>query len=95
MITDSVRRFLVSAPDEHLVRFHQAVGQTLNGIERRQQTVIYTCFAEHADFALRAAEQADVTLQELEIVDDEETYPVRLLGSHGLTWIRPSLRGRD
>jgi hypothetical protein len=92
-MTDGVRRFLVTAPDDHLHRFHLAVALTLNGIERREQTVIYTCFAEHADLALRVAEQADVTLQELEIADDgEEIYPVRRLGSHGLTWVRPSLR---
>jgi hypothetical protein len=92
-MTDTVRRFLVTAPDEQLARFHLVVALTLNGIERREQTVIYTCLAEHADFARQAAERADVTLQELEIDDaGEETYPVRHLGSHGLTWVRPSLR---
>ncbi len=85
----SVRRFLVTAPDDHLHRFHLAVALTLNGIERRDQTVFYTCFAEDADFALREAERADVTVQELEIADGDEVYPVRRLGSHGLTWARP------
>jgi hypothetical protein len=95
VIADGVRRFLVTAPDDHLQRFHFAVALVLNGIERREQTVIYTCFAEHVAFALRLAEQADVTLQELEIADDgEEVYPVRRLGSHGLTWVRPSLRAQ-
>jgi|ERR1043166_2518351 hypothetical protein len=94
MATDSVRRFLVTGPDDNLARFHLAVAFTLNGLERREQTVIYTCFAEHADLALRAAEQTDVTVQELEIhgTTNEELYPVRHLGSHGLKWIRPSLR---
>ena len=94
MPTDTVRRFLVTGPNDHLARFHLAVAFTLNGIERREQTVIYTCFAEHAAFALEAAERTDVTLQELEIDqgDGEEHYPVRHLGSHGLTWVRPSLR---
>lgn len=93
-MTDSVRRWLVTGPDDNLQRFHVAVALVLNGIERREQTVIYTCFAEHAEFARRLAEQADVTLQELEIADGEEVYPVRRLGSHGLTWVRPSLRVR-
>jgi hypothetical protein len=51
--------------------------------------------AEDAVFALQVAEQADVTVQEIagqEIAGGEETYPVRRLGSHGLTWIRPALR---
>jgi hypothetical protein len=91
--SDSVRRFLVTAPDDNLQRFHLAVAMTLNGIERREQTVIYTCFAEDAALALQAAEQADVTVQELEMEDGEEVYPVRRLGSHGLTWVRPSRRG--
>jgi hypothetical protein len=90
--TDSVRRFLVTAPDAHLTQFHLLVALTLNGLERREQTVSYTCMAEDAEFALQAAELADVTLQELEIADGEEIYPVRRLGSHGLTWVRPSLR---
>jgi hypothetical protein len=91
--TDSVRRFLVTAPDDNLIKFHILVALTLNGIERREQTVIYTCFGEHSAFAaLQAAEWADVTLQELEIENGEEVYPVRRLGSHGLTWVRPSLR---
>jgi hypothetical protein len=90
--TDRVRRFLVTAPDEQLVTFHLLVAMTLNGIERREQTVIYTCLAEHAAFAFLSAEQADVTLQELEIENGEEVYPVRRLGTHGLTWVRPSAR---
>ncbi len=85
----SVRRFLVTAPDDHLRRFHLAVAMRLNGLERRDQTVFYTCLAEDADFALRIAERADVTVQELEIADGDEVYPVRRLGSHGLTWARP------
>ncbi len=93
MEDDGVRRFLVTAPDEQLTRFHLAVAMTLNGIERREQTVIYTCFAEHAEFALHVAARADVTVQVLETADGEEVYPVLRLGSHGLTWVRPSLRG--
>ena len=41
-MTDSVRRFLVTGPDEQLARFHLTVAFTLNGIERRDQTVFYT-----------------------------------------------------
>lgn len=90
--TDGVRRFLVTAPDENLARFHLAVAMNLNGLERRQQTVFYTCMSEDAELALLAAAQFDVTLQELKIADGEEVYPVWRLGSHGLTWVRPSLR---
>lgn len=93
MMIDSVRRFLVTAPDDHLQRFHIAVASVLNAIERRGQTVFYTCMAEHAGFVLRIAERADVTLQEIvgrEIRGGEETYPVLRLGSHSLMWVRPS-----
>jgi hypothetical protein len=92
MTERGVRGFLVTGPDEHIARFHLAVAVILNGLERRGHTVFYTCFAEHVEFALQTAERADVTVQEVEIVDDEETYPVRRLGSHGLTWVKPSLR---
>lgn len=85
---DSVRRFLVTAPDENLTSFHLSIAFVLNGIERRQQTVIYTCMREDSAFAMKAAEAADVTLQEIEIVDDVETYPVLRLGRHGLQWQR-------
>jgi hypothetical protein len=88
--TDSVRRFLVTAPDDHLQAFHLGVSFTLNAIERRGQTVFYTCMAEDAALPFEVAVLADVTLQELEIEADDEVYPVRHLGSHGLTWVRPS-----
>ncbi len=91
---DSVRRFLVTAPDDNLTRFHFVVAMNLNGLERRQQTVFYTCMAEDAELALLSARQFDVTLQELEIANGEEVYPVRHLGSHGLTWVRPPRRRR-
>lgn len=93
--TDSVRRFLATAPDDNLARFHFVVAMNLNGLERRQQTVFYTCLAEDVELALLAAERFDVTLQELEIADGDEVYPVRRLGSHGLTWVRPSRTDRE
>ncbi len=95
-MADSVRRFLVTAPDDQLTRFHLLVALKLNGIERREQTVIYTCFDQDAviELVLSAADEADVTLQELEIENGDEVYPVRRLGSHGLTWVRPSERAR-
>lgn len=93
--TDSVRRFLVTAPDHNLSLFHLAVAMTLNGLERRQQTMFYACMAEDAAFAFLAAEEADVTLQEVEIADGDERYPVRRLGSHGLTWVRPLRRSNN
>jgi hypothetical protein len=90
--TDRVRRFLVTAPDDHLTRFHFVVAMNLNALERRQQTLFYTCMAEDAELAFLAAKQFDVTLQEVEIADGEEVYPVRHLGSHELTWVRPTPR---
>jgi hypothetical protein len=94
---ESVRRFLVTGPADHLTRFHLAVAIRLNGLERRDETAFYTCMAEDADFALQAAERADVTVQEIIIAMSPhgiavETYPVLRLGSHALTWVRPSLR---
>jgi hypothetical protein len=86
--TDSVRRFLVTGPDDNLVRFHLAVCMRLNTIERRAHTVAYTCFAEDADFALRAAARCDVTVQEIEFTDAGEEYPLRRTGSHGMRWTR-------
>lgn len=87
--TDSVRRFLVTGPDENLQRFHVAVAfHKLNYIERREQTLAYTCFAEDADFALQVAEHADVTVQEIEFAGDAEQYPTLRAGSHGMKWTR-------
>lgn len=87
-LTDAVRRFLVTGPTENLHKFHLVACWRLNGIEQRNQTVIYTCLSEDAAFAQRAADAADVTLQEIEIVNNEETYPVLRLGTHGLQWER-------
>ena len=86
--TDGVRRFLVTGPDDNLMRFHLAVCTRLNAIERRRQTVIYTCFAKDAAFALEAAERCDVTVQEIEFTDaGDEEYPVRHTASHGMQWV--------
>ncbi len=93
-MTDGVHRFLVTGPDDALTRFHFIVAMNLNGLERREQTVFYTCLAEDVELALLTAKRFDVTLQELEIEDGAEVYPVRHLGSHGLTWVPPSERAR-
>lgn len=87
-MTDDVRRFLVTGPDANLHGFHLAVCFRLNGLERRGQTVFYTCWAEDAAWALRIAERFDLTVQEVEIAAGVEQYPVRQLGTHGETWRR-------
>ena len=83
-----VRRFLVSGPDEPLLRFHFAVFATLNLIERRGQTLFYTCLAEDAPRAFLEAARCDVTVQEIHGAGADETYELLTMGSHELQWRR-------
>lgn len=69
----SVRSFLITGPDENLTRFHLPVCMTLNAIDRRKQTVRYMCMGEDADFAIAAAKDSDVTMQEIVAVGRENT----------------------
>jgi len=87
-----VYSLLITAPDEHLQRYHLAVCALLNPIERRGQTVFYTCLSDDYGTAANAADTHDVTLQELVIENGLETYPVKILGSHQMQWVRPSAR---
>jgi hypothetical protein len=78
-----VNGILVSGTDEQLSRFHLAVCMTLNGIDRRRQTVRYTVFDKHLDPALKCAEANGVTVQRIERDNDGiETYPVLVQGQH-------------
>ena len=84
----SVRGFLVTGPDQNLMDFHLSVCLLLNSIDRRRQTVRYTCLAEDADLALAAAQQADVSVQEIHGAADTETYQTLHTGTHGMVWER-------
>jgi hypothetical protein len=64
-MSNGVTRFLASGTDGQLTDFHLRVCFLLNAIERRGQTVFYTCMGEDREEALRAAGKAGVTLQEL------------------------------
>jgi len=84
----SVRGLLVTGPDVNLMKFHFGVCFLLNGLDRREQTVHYTCMGEDADFALEAARKADVSVQEIIGAADKETYHTLHLGTHGMLWQR-------
>jgi len=51
--------FLVTGPDTNLMDFHFAVCLLLNGLDRRGQTVHYTCLGEDADLARAALQETD------------------------------------
>lgn len=61
----SVKGLLVTGPEAALQEFHLRVCWLLNNIDRRGQTVHYSCMAEDLDTALAAAKNADVTVQEI------------------------------
>lgn len=42
----SVTRFLASGSDEVLNSFHMCASYALNAIERKKQTIFYTCMGE-------------------------------------------------
>jgi hypothetical protein len=54
----------------------------LNGIERRADTVSYTCFEEDRWFAVAAAEKIGVTMEEIVRNDGEEDYEMVVQGEH-------------
>lgn len=53
---------LVTGSNESLVKFHLSVFLCLNSLDRRKQTIHYTCMAEHLPMAIDAAKAANVTL---------------------------------
>ncbi len=78
----SVRRFLVTGTDDQITDFHMRVGSNLNAIERRGQTVFYTCVAEDAAAALSIAGEVGVIVQEW----DEEKWRVIVGAGPGWQW---------
>ena len=78
--------FLVTGPDTNLMDFHFAVCLLLNGLDRRDQTVHYTCLAKDRDLALAAARRADVSVQEIHGAAGTERYETLHTGTHGLLW---------
>lgn len=71
---------LVTGSNESLVKFHLSVFLCLNSLDRRKQTIRYTCMAEHLPMAIDAAKAADVTLQRIDIVGFSEFYPTLVRG---------------
>ncbi len=59
-----VHRFLMSGIDDQIRDFHLQVCAALNAIERRGQTMFYTCLSEDREMALETARQTKVTVQE-------------------------------
>lgn len=70
----SVRRLLVTGTDAQLLDFHLAVCLALNAIERRGNTIAYTCMAESWDEAILVAKKVGATVQEIHGAGDSETY---------------------
>ena len=61
-----VTRLLVSGTDDQLMHFHAAMCPLLNDIERRGQTVFYTCMKEDRDVAIEHGRNVGVTMQEMD-----------------------------
>jgi hypothetical protein len=59
-----VTRLLVSGTDDVRFRFHLAVCMLLNAIDRRRETVLYTCMREDRVGALKIGRQVGATVQE-------------------------------
>lgn len=79
--SDSVKRLLVSSDDSSLMRFHLQVCMIVNVIERRKQTVLYTCMKEDFDFVFQVAKKSNVTMQEINRVDGKEVYQILIQGN--------------
>ncbi len=89
-----VHSLLITGPEEARSMFHLRVCNVLNLIEGRGDTIRYTCFSEDLPKAMKAAQEDDVTVQEIENVGSQEIYPVRHMGSHRLTWEKPKVEPR-
>ena len=70
----SVRKFLVTGGTDDLWAFNIATSFACNFIDRRWDTLYYTCMGEDADVPIKAAEVHGVTLEEIKSVGDEEIY---------------------
>lgn len=85
---NGVFSLLVTGNNESLIKFHLSVFLCLNSLDRRKQTIRYTCMAERLPMAIDAAKVAGVTLQKIERVGVSEVYPTLVHGDM-LGW-RPS-----
>lgn len=81
----TVRRFLVTAPDERRREMWGATAPYANWIERREQTWLVTCFDENAEHFLNAARAVDATVEELYGAGSDERYAL-LVGEPGSGW---------
>lgn len=61
----SVHRLLITGSDAVLWRFHLGVALRLNGLERRDQTVLYTCMEDDLPAVIEHARACGATLQRL------------------------------
>lgn len=74
-----VHRLLATGDDDQLDAFHFRARFRLNSIERRGQTVFYTCLAEDLADAIELAKLSGITLQEIlptSVKEDPASYPV-------------------
>jgi len=69
-----VTRFLVSGTDDQLSDLHLEMCFAMNLIERRKQTLFYTCMAEDRDNAVSAAKSAGVTMQEMDTSQEPKKF---------------------
>jgi hypothetical protein len=86
-----VHSLLATGTEDDLRLFNFVVSLYLNCIDRRAQTVRYTCGAEHLEFAKEAAQTNQIVLQEIVRTDDGETYPA-LVGDASKGWPPPRNR---
>ena len=82
---NTIFSLLATGGNGSLVKFHLAVMLYLNSIDRRKQTIRYTCLAEHLPLAVDAAKSAGVTLQKIERSGCGEVYPTLVCGD-ALGW---------
>lgn len=76
-MTGDVQRLLVTGAETELMAFHGAVGMLLNGIDRWEQTVFYTCLPEHYEAARQLATALGLTVQRWQDGD----WPIVVQGS--------------
>jgi hypothetical protein len=86
----SVRRFLVTAPDQVRMAVWVRTAAYANWLEGRpnrhqSETWLVTVFGEHAEHFLDSARVLSATVEEVEGAGDDERY-VLLIGESGTSW---------
>ena len=76
----NVTRFLVSGTDKQLMDFHLSICMLLNAIERRGETVLYTCMGEDRETTLNVGRKSGVTMQEW--AEDTKKWNMIIQGEH-------------